>query len=820
MREQNGLFPPDSIQNRAEELRHQIKRHNRLYYIDAKPEISDREYDLLLEELRCLEERYPSLRTSDSPTRQVGSNLQVSEGFKTIQHATPMLSIANTYNPEELQEFDDRVKRFLGIRGQIAYVMELKIDGVAVSLRYEEGRLAVGATRGDGSVGDDITANLKTLRSIPQTILCPKGSRVLEVRGEVFMENEPFELLNAERVQRGEQPFINPRNTTAGTLKMLDPKAVASRPLTCFIYGLGETDYPISATHWDFLDAIYSMGFRVNSNRALCKGMEEVLEQLEVWEARRGDLPYNTDGLVLKVNRLDWQEKLGSTSKAPRWVVAYKFSAEQAETRLNEVVWQVGRTGILTPVANLEPVFLAGTTVSRATLHNANEIHRLGVHTGDRVVIEKGGDIIPKVVKALSSLRQGKEEKILLPTECPTCKTPLVRVPRQVAKKGAFLADFNKGDFLDLALLITELRNVKISPMDDPKTSEPAPPIQFLWEKLDSSARRFIEDCEDLTALTSDFENAFARVFRDFTHAPLFYEPNCLKNVVFSRQVQEMLSAPPQGESLTLLNRLILEDLYPDWIAMSPIVCPNLSCPDQVKERIRHFASRKAMDIESLGVKLIDQLVDRGMAQDASDLYTLQLDEVAALERMAQKSAQNLIDQIEASKTRPLGKFLFGLGIRFVGATAARDLAARFKTLDALRNATFEDLVALEGIGEVVAWSIREYFANRQSQEFLHRFLERGVSPQEDTTLEERQTHRDEVFAQKVFVLTGELGAMARDQAKMEIERRGGKVTSSVSKKTNVVIAGAKAGSKLEKARKLGVEIWNEMDFQKALEMQ
>ncbi len=679
----SGSKRPDSAgsaRRRAAELRDRIEHHNQLYYAEAKPEISDREYDLLVKELEELEARFPEIRTPDSPTQRVGSDLAPLEAFETHRHAVPMLSISNTYNPDELREFDDRVKRFLGIDEPVAYVVEIKIDGVAVSLRYEDGTLLVGATRGDGFVGDDITSNLKTIHTIPRRIECPKRARVLEVRGEVFMENKAFEKMNRQRAERGETAFANPRNATAGSLKLLDPRIVAQRPLTCYMYSFGETDYPVPGTQWEFLRYIEKLGFRVNADRKLCRNIEEVFTYIEKWEPRRQELPYNTDGLVIKVNRRDWQADLGATAKSPRWVVAYKFSAEQAETRLNDVAWQVGRTGAVTPVANLEPVFLAGTTISRATLHNIDELGRLGIKIGDRVVIEKGGDIIPKVVRVLDSLRVGDEKSIRIPKKCPVCSEELHRDPEEVALR-----------------------------------------------------------------------------------------------------------------------------------------CVNLSCPAQVKERLLHYASRNAMDIEGLGDKIVDQLVDKGLVEDPADLYGLTVDQIADLERMAQKSAQNLVDAIDGSKTRPLANFTFALGIRYVGVASARDLSRAFGTLKRIRNASLDDLLAVEGIGDVVAQSIRDFFESDRNQETIDRLLEGGVAPPEDKTARERAASRSDAFADKTFVLTGELGSMSRTEARAEIENRGGKVTGSVSRKTDAVIVGASPGSKLDKARQLGIDTWDEKKFLKAL---
>lgn len=671
---------PKAIRERAEELRRSIEHHNRLYYVDAAPEVSDREYDALVEELEELEERHPDLRREDSPTRRVGSDL--TEGFATVTHARPMLSISNTYNEKDLRDWDARNRRGLGLEADepIEYVVELKIDGVAVSLRYEGGRFVLGATRGNGREGDDITRNLRTIGAIPAQVKLPPGGTVLEVRGEVFYEREPFDRMNEARAAAGETPFANPRNAAAGTLKLLDSGIVAQRPLTLFVYSAGECDFPLPPTHYEFLDWLDKLGFRVNPERTLCRSIEEVIEQTAVWEKRRRELPYETDGLVVKVNRRDWQEELGATAKSPRSLVAYKFSAEQGQSRLLDVEWGVGRTGTVTPVAHLEPVRLAGTTVRRATLHNLDELERLGIRLGDHVLVEKGGDIIPKVVRVVESLRTGDEKEIVVPTVCPSCASALVRPEEEVALR-----------------------------------------------------------------------------------------------------------------------------------------CVNAACPAQVRERIRHFAARNAMDIDGLGEKLVDQLVEKGLVQDVAGLYTLEADAVANLERMGEKSATNLVEAIDGSRTQGLARFLFALGIRFVGETSARDLARAFGTLDRFLSATREELVAIEGVGEKVADAIVEFLSRAENRALIARLRELGVEPPEDETAAEREAHRDETFAGKTYVLTGELESMTRTEAKAEIEKRGGKVTGSVSKKTDVVVVGENPGSKHAKAQELGIEIWDEATLREKL---
>jgi DNA ligase (NAD+) len=665
---------------RVEFLRREIERHNRLYYVEARPEISDREYDLLVAELAELERRFPELRTPESPTERVGGEVQA--GFEQVVHQVPMLSISNAYSPEELREFDARVKRFLGMSGDLEYVVELKIDGVAVTLMYEDGRLRYGATRGDGQRGEIITANLLTVRDVPRELPRSKSAafRVLEVRGEVYLEKADFERINRELVASGEEPFANPRNLTAGTLKLLDPTLAAKRPLRMFHYAVGLTDAKLPPTHFELLEWLAELGFRVNPHRYLCRSIDEVIERAIEWEPKRDELPYGTDGLVIKVNRRELWERLGTTAKSPRYMIAYKFSAEQAATRLLDIQCQVGRTGVITPVAILEPVFLAGSTISRATLHNADEIARLDVRIGDQVVIEKAGDIIPKVVRVLTSMRTGRERTFEFPSNCPECGSPLVRSVYEVA-----------------------------------------------------------------------------------------------------------------------------------------IRCVNASCPGQLRERILHYASRNAMDIEGLGDVLVAQLVEKEMVHDLADLYHLKLEDLASLERMGRKSAQNLLDEIEASKQRPLHNFLFGLGIRHIGASAARQLAENFEDLDALMRATQAEICAIEGFGEIMAESVVQFFASPENRRLIARLREAGVQAPNTLRRAEQVPVAEGPFAGKTVVLTGTLSAMTREEARREIERRGGKVTDSVSAKTDMLVVGANPGSKLDKARKLGVRIVEEAEFMQLL---
>lgn len=665
---------------RAEKLRAEIRRHNELYHRRAAPEISDREFDLLVSELEELERRFPELAVPDSPTRAVGDDL--TEGFIAIEHRVPMLSISNTYTVEEIREFDERVRRGLGHDDgtPIDYAVELKIDGVAVSITYQDGAMTRAVTRGDGTKGDDITRNVRTIKAIPARLAKPLPG-TLEVRGEIYYERADFDRMNAEREKAGLPTFANPRNSAAGTLKLLDPREVAARPLTTFIHGIGYTDIrDLPGRHSELLDLYKKLDLRVNPHTRLVSGVDGILAMIDEWEQKRHTLTYETDGLVIKVDRRDWQQELGARSKSPRWVVAYKFSAEQAETVLESVSWQVGRTGAITPVANLRPVLLAGTTVKRATLHNLDELDRLGIKVGDHVFIEKGGEIIPKVLRVVESKRTGAEENIAVPQTCPSCGSRVSRSDDEVALR-----------------------------------------------------------------------------------------------------------------------------------------CINSACPAQVRERIRHFASRHAMDIEGLGEKVVDQLADAGLVGSIADLYTLRVEQLEGLERFARKSAENLINAIDGSRRQTLARYLFAIGIRFVGESTAGDLARHFGNLPSFRAASYEELLAIEGVGEKVAQSIREFLGSRENQELLDALEKLGVNPREDQSVAERAAHKSESFDGKIFVLTGELSSMSRDEARKEIEKRGGKASGSVSSKTSVVIAGNSAGSKLTKARELGVTVWDEQQFLDAL---
>jgi len=666
---------PSSAQ-RAEELRRQIDHHNYLYYVEAKPEISDREFDRLLKELQDLEAAHPDLVTPDSPTQRVGG--QPIEGFATVKHRVPMLSIDNTYNADELREFDRRVRKLLP--GEpVTYVVELKIDGVAISLIYEEGRFAVGATRGDGERGDDVTHNLKTIRGLPLRLRTKKLPRLFEARGEVYMTTQELARINRARTAKGLEPFANPRNSTAGSLKLLDPRQCAQRNLQLFAYSLGVVEGLTIKSQWEALEHLKEYGLPVNPHIAKFDSIDAMLEHITGWAERRHDLPYETDGMVIKVNDFDQQRRLGYTSKAPRWVVAYKYEAEQALTRLLKIEVQVGKTGILTPVAHLEPVKLAGTTVARASLHNAGEIARKDIRIGDTVLVEKAGEIIPYVIRSEPGARTGSEKAFHFPSKCPVCGAPVER-----EEGGAY--------------------------------------------------------------------------FR----------------------------------------------------------CMGPACPAQLKERLRFFAHRNAMDIEGLGSAMVEQLVDTSLVKSIPDLYRMTLDQLLELERVGKKSAQNLLDSIAASKERGLTRVLTGLGIRHVGEHVAELLAGEFGDIDELMKASAERLAQVEGIGRERGESIHKFFQSTAGRKAVEDLRSHGVKLTEDARPKPADIGGADLSG-KTFVVTGTLARYSRDEIEDLIKTLGGKATGSVSKKTDYVVAGEKAGSKLDKAREFGVPVLSEDEFDKLI---
>jgi DNA ligase (NAD+) len=658
---------------RVEQLRQTIDHHNYKYYVEALPEISDREFDRLMEELKKLEEANPELVTPDSPTQRVGG--QPISQFTAIRHRRPMLSIDNTYSPDELREFDRRVRKVLPGE-QVTYVVELKIDGVAVSLVYQNGRLSVGATRGDGERGDDVTHNLKTIFELPLRIRAKKAPDDFEVRGEVYMNREDLVRINRERQAKELEPFANPRNSAAGALKLLDPRQSAERRLRLFAYSLENGDASVRS-HRDALEKLKEMGFPVNPHIAHFDNIDKVIEYCLSWADRRSSLAYDTDGLVVKVDDFDQRRRLGSTSKCPRWMVAYKFAAEQALTRLIKIEVQIGKTGTLTPVAHLEPVRLAGTTVSRASLHNADEMARKDIRVGDMVVVEKAGEVIPYVVRSEPGARTGAEKQFVFPSRCPACGAPVVR----------------------------------------------------------------------------DEGGVYFR-------------------------------------------------------------CIGPACPAQLKERLRFYAHRNSMDIEGLGTAIIDQLVDSGLVHSIPDVYSLTLDQLVNLERMGKKSAQNLVEGIEASKERGLSRVLTGLGIRHVGEHAAELLADEFHSIDALLEASEDRLSRIAGIGPVLAKSIYQFFSSTPGRKIVEDLRAHGLKLTQDV---KAPTPGQADLTGKTFVVTGTLPHYSREEIEGLIKQFGGRATGSVSKKTSYVVAGEKAGSKLEKARELGVPILSEDDFDKLI---
>ncbi len=653
----------------------EVTRHEHAYYVLAQPVVSDAEYDRLYHELLDLEEKFPELKTPDSPSQRVGGE-PLGE-FTTVRHAVPMMSLDNTYSQDEVRDFVKRVQKLLP-EETLDWTVEPKVDGVALSLRYEAGQLVLGATRGDGTQGDDITANLKTIRSIPLRLPPELGPipDVLEVRGEVYMSKDGFARLNAERQAAGEPTFVNPRNSTAGSLKQLDPKLVATRPLEVIIYGIAliESGAATPTTQLDLLDYLKKAGFKTPDKVWHCHSDTELLQTIDELGETAEQFGYETDGAVIKLNPLHLRDRVGNTSKAPRWAMAYKYAAEQAATQLKAITIQVGRTGALTPVAELEPVFVSGTTVSRATLHNEEELTRKDIRVGDTVMIEKAGEIIPAVVRVVMEKRPEGSEPYVFPTACPECQTPVTK---------------------------------------------------------DES-----------------------------------------------------------GDDAGVVIR-----------------CPNPDCPAQVRGRLEHWCARGAMDIEGGGEVLVQKLVEQGLALDVSELYKLKLEEVANLERMAEKSAQNFLDGLEASKKQDLWRLLFGLGILHVGAGVAKTLGRHFPDLFQLMDANVDQLVAIDEIGDVIARSLESWFYEPKNRALIDRLEKAGLNFQSSLYVSADEAGH---LTGKTFVLTGSLPSMTRSEATALIEAAGGKVSGSVSKKTAYVVAGAEAGSKLEKAQRLGVSILTE----------
>jgi len=664
---------PAEAKTRIESLSVELKQHNYNYYVLAMPTITDFDFDKKLEELISLEKQFPEFLDPDSPSQLVGGF--ITKEFVTVKHKWPMLSLGNTYNEQELLDFDQRIRKAIG--DNFEYVCELKFDGLSMSLTYEEGKLVRAVTRGDGVQGDDVTTNVRTINTIPKRLHSGDYPDHFEIRGEVFMHLKAFERLNTERIELGELPYANPRNFASGTIKMQDSAEVAKRPLDCYLYFL-YTDTPLFKTHWESLQAVKSWGFHTNEHSRLCTDINQVFEFIKHWDKNRFDLSYDIDGIVIKVNSYRAQQDLGFTAKSPRWAIAYKYKAEEAETELLAVTYQVGRTGAVTPVANLKPVFLAGTTVKRATLHNADEIEkRLKLHEGDWVYVEKGGEIIPKITGVNLEKRKPEAQPILYITNCPACNTLLERKEGEAA----------------------------------------------------------------------------------------FYCPN------------------------------------------------DEGCPPQIVGKMQHFIDRKAMNIDGLGDETIETLFQKGFISHISDIYSLKdhADDLKQMDRFGERSITNMLDGIEKSKEMPFDKVLFGLGIRYVGATVAKKLTAYFKNIDALMAATAEELSAVEEIGERIALSVIEYFGDEKHQAEIAKLRAHGLQ----FIAEERQvTLASESLSGKTFIISGVFEKYSREELKDIIEQNGGKIVSSISAKLNYLVAGDNMGpAKLEKATKLNIAIINDDDL-------
>jgi DNA ligase (NAD+) len=664
-----------SVKERIETLRNELEHHNHLYYVLSKPEISDYEFDLKLKELQELEEKHPEFQDEHSPTKRVGGD--ITKKFPTVVHKYPMLSLSNSYSVEEIMEFENRIKKLYS--GELSYVCELKYDGVAIGITYKDGKLLRAVTRGDGEKGEEITNNVKTIRTIPLKLKGNDYPEEFEVRGEIFMPHDAFQKLNQEREERGEELLMNPRNTASGTLKLQDSSVVASRKLDCFLYGV-YAESKVVDNHFESVMKAKSWGFKVPpiEKRFIetVSGIEGIMQFINYWEKHRSSLPFDIDGVVIKVNDYAAQEQLGFTAKSPRWAIAYKFKAEKALTKLVDITYQVGRTGAITPVANLEPVLLAGTTVKRASLHNADQIAKLDLRVGDKVYVEKGGDIIPKITGIEIGQRDLFSSPLNYITHCPECNTELVR---------------NEGE-----------------------------------------AQHF---------------------------------------------------------------------------------CPNVyGCPPQIKGRIEHFISRKAMDIDGMGPETIEQLYSAGLINHAGDLYRLTKEDLLPLERMAEKSVFNLLQGIENSKKQPFERVLYALGIRFVGETVAKKLARHFKSIDKLIEANEEELVAVDEIGEKIAQSVIHFFAEPKNMEVLSALREAGLCFEISEDAQAMQSSG--VLKGKTFVVSGVFESISRDELKALIETHGGKLVGSVSGNTDYLVAGENMGpSKKEKAEKLGINLISEKEF-------
>jgi DNA ligase (NAD+) len=660
-----------TIAKQIEKLREELRRHEYLYFVQDNPEISDVKFDRMMKELQALEAAHPELVTPDSPSQRVGGTPR--RGFETRQHSPAMMSLDNTYSMEELDDFDRRVRELAG-RDSVEYVAETKFDGLSISLVYENAMLVRGVTRGDGTTGEDVTANVRTIRSIPLRVDAAELKKLrlpanFEVRGEIIMPLRAFEALNERQEAEGGKRFSNPRSGAAGAVRVLDPEITRSRQLDFYGYLLLANGRVPTRLHSEALEAMHRLHFKISQDWRVCRSLDAVKKYIDAWESKREKLPYEIDGIVIKVNDVGQQQELGFTSKAPRWAVAYKYPARQETTVVNDVIFQVGRTGTLTPVAVLEPVQVGGVIVARSTLHNMDEIARLGLHIGDTVIVERAGEVIPHVIKVVKEGNPRRE--IVVPERCPVCNSRIHKDPEEVAYR-----------------------------------------------------------------------------------------------------------------------------------------CVNASCPAKRRETLLHFAGRHAMNVDGLGDKIVDQLVDKGLVKDVADLYELKLDEVAGLDRMAEKSAQNLLDEIAASKKNNLARLIYALGMRFVGERTGQLLAEHFASLPKLAEATVEEMEEVPEVGPKVAQSIADFFSEPANRKLIQRLKDEGLKMTEKRTQPE-----DTRFAGKTFVFTGAMERRSRDEAGAEVTRHGGKVTSSVSKMTDYVVVGADPGSKFDKARSLGVTTLTEDEF-------
>lgn len=672
----------EEIQSRIADLREQIRYHNYLYYALDQPAVDDAEYDVLFRELSTLERAYPEFLAADSPTQRVG--FPALEKFSPFEHVIPMLSLENAMAEAEVREFDRRVKKLLGFAQELEYVAEPKMDGLAVEMIYENGRLQGAGTRGDGEIGEDVTPNVKTIRALPWMLQVPSNGSPppakMAARGEVYIDKADFEALNEARLQADEAPFANPRNAAAGSLRQLDSAITASRPLKAYCYGVGVLEGHVFGSHWETLQSLRRWGLPVNPRSRLCPTIEEAIAFFDQLARMREHLPYEIDGVVIKVNNLEWQRLLGEKSRSPRWAVAYKFSPQQSRTRVLDIKVQVGRTGVLTPVAVLEPVTVGGVVVRRATLHNEDEVRRKDIHIGDDVVVRRAGDVIPEVLEVIEASRTGSEEPFVMPSQCPSCQGEVVRLPEESVHR-----------------------------------------------------------------------------------------------------------------------------------------CLNRNCPAQIKAAIWHFASRGAMNIDGLGRKLISLLVDEQMLRSVADLYRLRVADLEGLPGLGKKSAQNLVEAIQNSKTASLPDFLFALGIQHVGEHLAEILAEQFPTLEALQRATPGELQEVAGIGQKVAFTVARYFSNPSNHALIEDLLNQGVAPKPP---DRPQTTEDSFWRSKTVVFTGALSSMTRHEASQRVVALGASTGDSVSKKTDIVVAGEDAGSKLEKALKLGIMVLNEEAFLSRLHLE